>query len=436
MPAISTGSSGRRAGTPAPRANCYSMSFVDVLKVVLGTLRAHKLRTFLTLLGVIIGVTTVITVVSILQGMNRYVVSTITHAGSNVFRIDRFGLVTSHEEWLAAMKRKDLTLKDMEAVQKYCPLCTEVGAFSMMPSFLSNSFVDASAGRNSIQDPQVLGVTANFGDLQNREVIDGRYLTASEVDHSTFSAVIGFEIARNLFPNLEAVGKRMTINGKHFRVVGVLKKYGTIFHESQDNRIEIPITSFQKLFGRQEPIFINVKVGDATKMNEAQDQARVVLRSLHHKRFGEDDGFAILTTDTLINLWKTFTAGAFAAMIGISSIALVVGGIVIMNIMLVSVVERTPEIGLRKALGARTTDIRRQFLLESVLIAAAGGIIGILLGIGAAWVISKLSPIPSSVEAGPVAASLILASVVGLISGMWPAMKASRLDPIVALRTE
>lgn len=412
------------------------MSFLDVLKVVLGTLRAHKLRTFLTLLGVIIGVTTVITVVSILQGMNRYVVSTITHAGSNVFRIDRFGLITSHEEWMAAMKRKDLTFQDMEAVRENCTLCTEVGSFSIMPSFMSNNLVDVVAGRNSIQDPEVFGVTANFGELQNREIIEGRYLASSEVDHSAFSAVIGFEIAKNLFPNLEAVGKRITINGRHFRVVGVLKKYGSIFGESQDTRIEIPISSFQKLFGKQEPLFINVKVEDVTRMNEAQDQARVVLRSRHHKRYQEDDGFEILTTDTLISLWGAFTAGAFAAMIGISSIALVVGGIVIMNIMLVSVVERTPEIGLRKALGARTKDIRHQFLLESVLIAAAGGILGVLMGAGAAWVISKLSPMPSSVEVLPVAAGLILASVVGLISGMWPAMKASRLDPIVALRTE
>jgi putative ABC transport system permease protein len=412
------------------------MSFAEVLKVVIGTLRAHKLRTFLTLLGVIIGVTTVITVVSIIQGMNRYVVSTITHAGSNVFRIDRFGLITSHEEWIEAMRRKDLTLQDMESVNEKCPLCSEVGAFSIMPSFLSERFIDASAGRKSIEDPQVFGVTANFGDLENREIIEGRYLTASEVDHSTFSAVIGYEIAKNLFPKLEAVGKRITINRKHFRVIGVLKKYGNIFGENQDNRIEIPISSFHKLFGRQEPLFINVKVADANKMNEAQDQARVVLRSRHHKRYEDKDDFEILTTDNLVSLWKAFTAGAFAAMIGISSIALVVGGIVIMNIMLVSVVERTSEIGLRKALGARTKDIRRQFLLESVLIAAAGGIIGVFLGAGAAWIISKLSPMPASVEPGPVIAGLVLASVVGLVSGMWPAMKASRLDPIVALRTE
>ena len=412
------------------------MSFIDVLKVVLGTLRAHKLRTFLTLLGVIIGVTTVITVVSLVQGMNRYVVSTITHAGSNVFRIDRFGIITSHEEWQAAMKRKDLTLNDMNWVGENCPLCSEVGAFSIMPSFLSNTFIDVSYGRNSIEDPQVLGVTANFGDLQNLEVEQGRFLSPSEVDHTAFSAVIGYEIAKNLFPNLDPIQKKISINGKHFLVIGVLKKYGSIFGESRDNRIGIPISAFQKLFGRQEPVFIMVRVDNANRMNEAQDQARVVLRSLHHKRYQQEDDFAILTADNLISLWKAFTAGAFAAMIGISSIALIVGGIVIMNIMLVSVVERTSEIGLRKALGARTKDIRRQFLLESILIAATGGLIGVLLGAAVAWIITKVSPMPSSLEIGPVLAGLILASVVGLISGMWPAMKASRLDPIVALRTE
>ncbi len=412
------------------------MNFLETFSLVFHSFRANKLRTFLTLLGVIIGVTTVITVVSIVKGMNRYVISAITQAGSNTFRITRFGIITSQEEWLAAMRRKNLTTDDLQAVQGSCLLCTETGGVSMMPSFMNDTFVTVSAGRESIEDPRVLGVTANYTSIANREIVNGRYLTESEVQHSAPSAVIGYEIAKNLFPNLDPVGKTVNINGRHFRIVGVLKKYGQVFHENQDTVVEIPITAFQKVFGRREPVFILVKVEDASKMNEAQDQARVVLRGRHHRRTGDDDGFAIMTTDNLIQLWRSFSAGAFAAMIGIASIALVVGGIVIMNIMLVSVVERTPEIGLRKAMGARPRDIRRQFLLESVILAATGGVIGILLGAAAAKLVSTLSPMPSSLEGGPVIMAMLLASSVGLVSGMWPAMKAAKLDPIVALRTE
>lgn len=413
------------------------MSIGETLKVVGGSLRTNKLRTFLTLLGVIIGVTTVITVVSIVRGMNAYIISTITRAGSNTFRIDRFGIITGHKEFMEAMRRKDLTLDDMKAVERGCPACTQVGAFGLAPGFMSGTtFVTISAGNQSIDDPRVFGVTANFGDIANREITDGRYITEWEVQHNAFSAIIGYEIAQNLFPHLDAVGKTININGHPFKVVGVLKKYGNFLGENQDIRTEIPVGTFQKVFGRRNPTFIIVNVSDGNKMQQAQDQARVVLRSRHHRKYDEDDGFSILTTDNLIELWHTFSAGAFAAMIGIASIALVVGGIVIMNIMLVSVVERTSEIGLRKAMGARNRDIRRQFLFEAVILAATGGVIGVLLGAGAAKLVSTFSPLPSSLEPGPVIAGLLLASTVGLLSGLWPAMKASKLDPIVALRTE
>lgn len=412
------------------------MTWAETLGVVGGSLRTNKLRTFLTLLGVIIGVMTVITVVSIVRGMNRYIISTITRAGSNTFRIDRFGIITSHKDWLAAMQRKDLNMDDMLAVKKGCTDCTQVGAFYLAPSFASRTLVNVSAGRESIEDVQIFGVTANFGDIANREVTDGRYLTDWEVDHKAFSAVIGYEIAQNLFPHVDAVGKTMTINNNHFLVVGVLKKLGNFLGENQDTRIEITFGSFQKVFGRRNPMFVIVNVADGNKLQQAQDEARVVLRARHHRKYNDDDGFSILTTDNLIDLWKAFSAGAFAAMIGIASIALVVGGIVIMNIMLVSVVERTSEIGLRKAMGARNRDIRRQFLLEAVVIGAVGGLIGILLGAAAGWLVSTYSPLPSSLESGPVIMALVLASSVGLLSGLWPALKASKLDPIVALRTE
>lgn len=412
------------------------MNLLETIRLVFASFRTNKLRTFLTLLGVIIGVTTVITVVSIIKGMNRYVLRTITESGSNVFRIDRFGVITSHEAWVAAMKRKDLKMEDMETVKKGCDLCTEVSAFSFVPSFMNQVPIDVSAGREKIEDPNIFGVTANYAITNHRVLSAGRYITEWEEQHSVFSAVLGHEIAKGLFPQIDPIGKMIHINGRKFQVVGVLKKYGSFFGENRDIIVEIPISAFQKVFGKREPVFIYVKVEENAKMTQAQDQARVVLRSKHHRRYEDDDGFAIMTTDTLVELWQTFTAGAFAAMIGISSIALVVGGVVIMNIMLVSVVERTSEIGLRKALGARSKDVKRQFLMESVILAAVGGAIGILLGAIFGKLISIFSPLPSSLEPGPVIASLLLASSVGLVSGMWPAMKAARLDPIVALRSE
>ena len=412
------------------------MGFLEILRLVLGTFRANKLRAFLTLLGVIIGVTTVITVVSIIQGMNRYVISTITAAGSNTFRIDRFGLITNFEQWQAAMRRKDITLEDMEIVSNNCPLCKDVGALTIVPSFTNQLTIDVSAGREKIEDPKIYGVTANISEIAKRDVVNGRYFTAWEQDHSAYSAVLGYDIANGLFPNLDPLGKTIHINNRRFQVIGVFKKFGTFLHENRDIVVEIPLSTFQKIFGKYEPMFIIVQTEDVAQMAQAQDQARVALRSRHHRRYHDDDGFEILTTDTLVDLWKTFTAGAFAAMIGISSIALLVGGIVIMNIMLVSVVERTPEIGLRKAMGARRRDIRRQFLVESILLAATGGLIGVGLGAATAKIISAISPLPSNLEPLPVIAGLVLACTVGLISGLWPAVKAARLDPIVALRTE
>ena len=410
------------------------MKWSETFGIVAGSLRTNKLRTFLTLLGVIIGVTTVITVVSVVRGMNRYVLKTLTRAGSNTFRIDRYGIITSHEEYMNALRRKDLTLDDMDAVKAGCPLCAKVGAMST--SFDENVDNSVSAGRQSVEEANIYGITANFGDIANREITDGRYFTESEVAHTAYFTVIGYEIAQNLFPHVDAVGKTININSQHFRVVGVLKKYGNFLGQNQDVRIEIPITTYQKMFGRHNPVFIVVNVGEGGQMSQAQDQARVVLRSRHHRKYGDEDGFSILTTDNLVDLWKAFSAGAFAAMIGIASIALVVGGIVIMNIMLVSVVERKAEIGLRKAMGARNRDIRRQFLVESVLIAAAGGLIGISIGAIASKLITDFSPMPSSLEAGPVIMGLVLASSVGLVSGLWPALKASKLDPIIALHSD
>ena len=236
------------------------MNILETLRLVYAAFRTNKLRTFLTLLGVIIGVTTVITVVSLIKGMNRYVVSTLTQAGSNVFRIDRFGIITSQDAFEAAMKRKDLTLEDMDIVKKSCNLCSNVGAFAVMPSFLHQVSIDVTAGREKIEDPRVLGVTANFAFITNREIGTGRHITEWEVDHTASSTVLGYEVAHSLFPQLDPIGKSIHINNRKFTVVGVLKKYGNFLGENRDIVLEIPITSFQKIFGKHDSVFVIVKV--------------------------------------------------------------------------------------------------------------------------------------------------------------------------------
>jgi len=405
------------------------LQFLESIGMALKSLVANKLRSILTLIGIIIGVMTVIAVVSIIAGMNRYVADQIKTLGSTTFFVDKFGIVMSEEEWLKVMKRKDLTLQDMETLRENCSLCWKVGA--QVATYRKVKYRD-----KYLTDVQIDGNTANVIEISSIDLSAGRSPSEFENEHNRKVALIGWQIAENLFPGQDAVDKDIKIGNHYFRVVGVAKKRGSFLGFSQDNFVWIPITTFNKLFGSNIYLSIFVKVENFGSMQEAQDQVRLIMRTRRNVPYDKPDDFAIMTSDTFMEMYRNFTSTAFIVMIGVSSIALVVGGIVIMNIMLVSVTERTREIGIRKAVGAKKKNILWQFLIEAVTLSLVGGSIGIILGSIMAKVVAAFSPLPAAIEIWSVITGLVIATSVGLFFGIFPAMKAAKLDPIVCLRHE
>jgi putative ABC transport system permease protein len=381
------------------------------------------------LIGVIIGVMTVIAVVAIISGMNKYVETEISSMGSTTFLIRKFGMITSSEEWFKQIKRKNLTLKDMEAIKENCPDCWKVGAEAV-------SWRKVKYKNKHLSNMTIVGATANITEIANHDVYEGRGISEFEVEHNRQVCFVGWEIVDNLFPNEDPMGKDIKIGNDYFRIIGVAKKKGTFLGDNQDNFVLIPITTYQKLFKRSMFLMIFVKARDFMSMQEAMDQCRLILRARRNVSYDKEDDFAILTSESIMDFFRQFTRLALMVMGGIASISLVVGGIVIMNIMLVSVTERTKEIGIRKALGARRRNILWQFLVEAVTLALVGGIAGVAMGALIAKILSLTTPLPSAVEGWSVAVALFVASSVGIFFGIFPAMKAARLNPIEALRYE
>ena len=405
------------------------MHFLEGILIALRSLVANKLRSILTLIGVIIGVMTVIAVVSIISGMNRYVEAEISSLGSTTFMIRKFGLITSDEQWWEQRKRKNLNLEDMEAIEENCPDCWKVGAeaFTWRKVKYRNkhlSYID------------IMGATANITEIAAHDVYDGRSFSDFEVKHNRRVCFVGWEIKENLFPDEDPIGKDIKIGNHYFRIIGVAKKKGTFLGDSQDDFVLIPITIYDKLFGRLSWLHIFVKARDFMSMQDAMDQCRVILRARRNVDYDKPDDFAMLTAESVMDFFEQFTRLALFVMGGIASISLIVGGIVIMNIMLVTVTERTREIGIRKAMGARRRNILWQFLVESVTLALVGGMAGIIVGALIAQAISTFSPLPASVEVWSVVVALLVSSSVGIFFGIFPAMKAARLNPIEALRYE
>ncbi len=404
------------------------MRTVELFRLSSSALTRHKMRAFLTLLGVIIGVATVVGVVSVISGLNTYVKDKLFGLNPDIVIFTKYGIITSREEWLIARKRRDVTLTDMSVVRQECRLCAEVGAEGDRTRPVK--FMD-----RKLSDVQVQGHTANMTSLLRVDVATGRYFTGNEYDHAAAVAVIGFDVQDQLFGTMDPIGRIMKIDGYPVKVVGTLVKQGNVMGQSRDNVIYIPLTLFKNHIAPTKDIAIFIKpVGGVEGANAATDEVRTILRSLRKTKFDKDDPFGMVTAEMLQTLWRNFSQGAFLLMILISGISLVVGAIVIANIMFVSVAERTHEIGLRMALGARRRDIRRQFLLESSLLATLGGVGGVIGGALTAMAVSQI--FPAALKPGFVALGLVTGTITGLVAGLAPAAAAAKLPPVEALRHE
>jgi len=392
---------------------------------------SNKLRTFLTLLGIIIGVLTIITVVSIIQGLNNYVYTKMAFFGANDFSVSKTSMmITSIKQWREEQKRKKFILEDMRLVRRLCKSCELVGANV-------NTSRTAKYRSESLKNVGVRGIT--YLDHMIGSVVElkgGRHISKDDEDRSRYVCIIGADIQDKLFPSLDPLGKRIKIGKQNFFIIGLGEKKGKLLGFSQDNYIRIPITTFQKIYGERRSITINIHTASQEQMAIAQNEVRTVFRSKRHVSFNEPDDFSFQTSDTFIQFYKSATTGIYFAMIAISALALLVGGIVVMNIMLVAVTERTKEIGIRMAIGARRKDILVQFLIESATISATGGLIGVFLGFILAKIVTVATSMPSSIDPASIVVAISVSASIGIFFGLYPASKASKLDPIEALRSE
>jgi len=411
--------------------------FSEAVRIALASLRAHKLRSALTMLGIIIGVSSVVAVVAITSGLDRYIAERVLSMGGRSFTIHKFEeLVMSPDEWIRMWKRRNLRLADVEFVRRSCTVCSEVGA-----SLRTGD--DVRWGRVVQESVAVQGITENVSRIGSvRELEAGRHLTAEDVERARPVAVIGTDLVEAFFGAMEPLGRTISVNGHPLKVVGVAERKGKIFGNSQDNFVWIPITLFQKLYGSRQSISIEVEAAGIEHFQEAQDQVRVALRQRRHVRYMQPDDFSIRTGEMVLDLWQKMTGGIYAATLLVTAISLFVGGIVVMNIMLVSVTERTAEIGVRKALGARRRDILRQFLVESIVLCALGGALGVIgasvFAFGLGRVIGGMmhAEFAADVRWWAVLLSLAVSTLVGLVAGVYPASRAAALDPVAALRQE
>jgi len=406
------------------------MVFAEALKLALQSLWANKLRSVLTLIGVVMGVASVIMVITLTNTANDYFGTKLTGYGADVFTLGRMGAIMGPEEYLRYQKRKIVKLEDYQAVRDACTYCKEVGTeLSQTTKVVHNG--------HSTTDTELRGYTASMFSLNNVNIAMGRALTEGDVDHAAHSVVVGYDIVDDIMGNSDPLGQEVRVDGVPYTVVGVGERQGKTFGESQDNWAIVPVTTYQHTYGSNDSLTIFARAnGDSSVMMQAEDQVRVLMRARRHDAPGADDSFELTTNDTFLEIWKQISQLFIFIVFALASISLVVGGIVIMNIMLVSVTERTREIGVRKALGARQRDVLLQFLIESGLMATLGGVIGILIGVGVAALITQIFDIPVNVSIGSIFLGMFMATGTGVFFGVYPASKAAKLDPIVALRSE
>ena len=407
------------------------MNLSEAVAISASSLWAHKLRSVLTLIGVVIGVAAVIAVVSLINGANQYVATRVFRLGADVFGLSKQpSIITNVDDWLQFQKRKRITYDDYEAVRELCKSCKEIGASL-------GGRVETKSGLNSLKDTNLRAWTPQMAQLYDVDLVSGRHITEEDLRGAAPVCVIGNDLIENLMPGIDPVGKEIRWNNIPCEIIGAGKKQGSALGTSLDNWIIIPLTTYKKNFGtQQDSLRITSRAGSAAKIQESVDEVRQIMRGRHHLAYSKPDDFAIETSDSFLSLWKDISGSFFAVTIAIASISLVVGGIVIMNIMLMAVAERTREIGIRKALGARRTDILQQFLVEAVTLSTVGASAGVALGIGLAALVAATTPLPAAVASWSILVGVLLGAGVGIIAGVYPASRAARLDPIAALRHE
>ena len=402
------------------------------MRVAAHSLRSSKLRSFLTLLGIILSTTTLIAVMSVIHGMDRYIAESVSDMGSDGFRVVRFAFIGNWDaKKFLELQRKNpwLNRDEYTFVRQRAQLISDIG-------LQSGRQADLRFGNERLDGARIEGVTPNVGAMSNYQAAQGRFLTDVDNDKKLWRCFIGSDVKERFFPNIDAVGKSLLVNGRSFEVVGVSKPLGSVFGQSRDSFVVVPIEVFFQIFGRRVQMAYLAKAIDQGHHLQAQDEIRALLRGYRHLRPAADDSFAIISSDSLSGAWASMTGAIAATAIAVVSVFMVVGGVVIMNIMLAVVSERTQEIGIRKSLGARKRDILNQFLAESSMLSGSGG----LIGVGLAWLItiavSQLTPIPMSMPLSAVLLALTMSVAVGLFFGIYPARRAAQLDPIEALRVE
>ena len=419
----------RRPFTVA-RFRAAAVTVFETLKLSLDALRAHKLRSFLTLLGVILAVTTLVAVMSVVAGLNFYVADKIANLGANVYVLTRFGIITSNDAWIKAQKRPLVTMEE------YTKLKEGMHTTSQIAAVLGTSS-DVRSGNELLEDVNINGVTPNYSELRSFNVASGRLLTDADETHHSPVCFIGADVAKKFFYNVDPIGKTIRAGSHSYEVVGVSEVIGSALGQSRDRFLFIPLGTYAKEWGTQrDSLTLFLQAGNPEIMEASEDEARMLLRAWRHQSWDSEDSFGIIGSDSIMGLWKSLTANIFMVAVGLTAVFLVVGGIVIMNIMLASVTERTREIGLRRSLGARKKHILMQFVTESAVLAATGGLIGIVLAYLVVAAARAATSIPMRTPVSAVILSLSVSTAVGLFFGIYPAMRAAKLDPIEALRSD